>query len=941
MSKFLSILLLFLSPIFLISQNSIIKKELGHEELVSWQKIIRPKISNDGNWVVYTLKGEEGDGTVKIYDAVKNQLTSFDRASLPTISADNQFVFFNIKPASDSLKALRRQKVDKKDLPKNHLGIYNLSTNRLDTIKEVKKFKAPSDWGGWVAYLKESQEIVKVQRPIADTTKTKEKIKVKKENAKNGTTLYMKNLQNQEVYSFPFVLDFQLSKENNKIAYTTTGNDSTVAAGIYLFNCTTNKNTALWKQKGDYKNLVFDEAGKQLAFHANFDTTNAEVAPFELFYWKEDQSKARSIANNNSALLPDNWRVSEHKKPRFSKNGRQLFWGIAPAPILQDTALLEEEIVKVEVWHWQDAKLHTQQKAEQDREAKRSYTVVYHPATNLFTQISNEESPEVRFSADANVESILAYNELPYYKEVSWEGGPAGRDVYIVNSQTGRKKQIATGVRGSVNLSPVGKYAFAYVSPDSAWYAYNVSSGKAIQMTNNEEHPFYDELNDRPMHPRSSGYATWAANDEYFLVYDRYDLWKVDPTGNTKSVRLTQGREKKWRYRYLRLDREKFFVNKGERLLLKVFDEVTKESGYAWLDWETGVLTTPTMTSHYYGTRPIKAKNADKIVFTRENFRTYPNLLYSNLNFDAPKEISDANPQQQNFQWGSAELYKWTSLSGEDVEGLLIKPDNFDPKKKYPLIVNFYERNSDGLYRHRAPFPHRSTINYSFYVSKGYVIFNPDIKYINGYPGQSCYNAVVSGVTSLIKDGFIDKERIGVQGHSWGGYQIAYLLNKTNIFKCAESGAPVVNMFSAYGGIRWGSGMSRMFQYEKTQSRIGGTIWEYPLRYIENSPLFELDKTNTPVLIMHNDKDAAVPWYQGIEYFTALRRLGKPAWLLNYNGEPHWPVKLQNRKDFNIRMQQYFDHYLKGEAMPQWMSKGIPALEKGIRQGLELEQVKN
>jgi len=216
-------------------------------------------------------------------------------------------------------------------------------------------------------------------------------------------------------------------------------------------------------------------------------------------------------------------------------------------------------------------------------------------------------------------------------------------------------------------------------------------------------------------------------------------------------------------------------------------------------------------------------------------------------------------------------------------------------------IVNFYERNSDGLYRHRAPFPHRSTINYSFYVSKGYVIFNPDITYINGYPGQSCYNAVVSGVNALIKDGFVDKDRIGVQGHSWGGYQIAYLLNKTDLFK---------------------------------------TIWEYPLRYIENSPLFELDKTNTPVLIMHNDKDAAVPWYQGIEYFTALRRLGKPAWLLNYNGEPHWPVKLQNRKDFNIRMQQYFDHYLKGEAMPQWMSRGIPAIEKGIRQGLELQSVK-
>ena len=941
MSKFLITSLLFLIPILVTGQSIAHKKEVGHEELVSWQKIIRPKISNDGNWVVYTLKGEEGDGTVKIYDAIKNTLTSFDRASLPTISADNQFVFFNIKPAEDSLKALRRQKVDKKDLPKNNLGIYNLKTSRLDTITEVKKFKVPSDWGGWVAYLKESQELPKVEKPKTDTTTTNTKLKVKKENPKNGTTLYIKNLQNQEIYSYPFVLDFQVAEQNNKIAYITTGNDSTVTAGIYLFNCKTLASTSLWEQKGEYKNIVFDEAGQQLAFHANFDTTDAAVAPFEIFYWKENQSKARNIANNNSTLLPKDWIVSEHQKPRFSKDGRQLFWGIAPAPILQDTALLKEEIVNVEIWHWQDAKLHTQQKAQQDSEEKRSYTMVYHPTTNSSTQVGTAEAPEIRFSADRNTKHVLTYNELPYYKEVSWEGGPAGRDVYIVNTQTGNKKKIATGVKGSVSLSPIGKYAFSYVAPDSAWYAHSVSSGKVVQMTNNKEQPFYDELNDRPMHPRPSGYATWTADDQYFLVYDRYDIWKVDPSGNQQSVRLTDGREKKWQYRYLRLDREKFYVNKGERLLLKVFDEVSKESGYAWLNWETGALTKPTMTPHYYGTRPIKAKNADKIVFTRENFRTFPDLLYSNLNFQDPKEISDANPQQHDFKWGTAELYKWTSLSGDEVEGLLIKPDNFDPTKKYPMIVNFYERSSHGLHRHRAPFPHRSTINYSFYVSKGYVIFNPDVKYINGYPGQSCYNAVVSGVTSLIKDGFIDKERIGVQGHSWGGYQIAYLLNKTDIFKCAESGAPVVNMFSAYGGIRWGSGMSRMFQYEKTQSRIGGTIWEYPLRYIENSPIFELDKTNTPVLILHNDKDGAVPWYQGIEYFTGLRRLGKPAWLLNYNGEPHWPVKLQNRKDFNIRMQQYFDHYLKDAAMPVWMKRGIPAVEKGIKQGLELETLKH
>ena len=298
--------------------------------------------------------------------------------------------------------------------------------------------------------------------------------------------------------------------------------------------------------------------------------------------------------------------------------------------------------------------------------------------------------------------------------------------------------------------------------------------------------------------------------------------------------------------------------------------------------------------------------------------------------------ISDANPQQANYNWGTTELVKWTSLDGIPLTGILVKPENFDPNKKYPMIVNFYEKSSNGIHRHIIPNPGRSTINYSFYASRGYLIFNPDVYYRVGYPGESAFNCVIPGVTSLIEKGFVDEENIGVQGHSWGGYQIAYLITKTDIFKAAESGAPVVNMISAFGGIRWDTGLSRQFQYEHTQSRIGGTPWEYPQRYFENSPIYNIDKINTPVLIMHNDKDGHVPWYQGIEFFVSLRRLSKPSWLLNYNDGRHWPLKMQNRKDFNIRMQQFFDHYLKDDAKPMWMVRGVPAIEEGINQGYEL-----
>ena len=279
---------------------------------------------------------------------------------------------------------------------------------------------------------------------------------------------------------------------------------------------------------------------------------------------------------------------------------------------------------------------------------------------------------------------------------------------------------------------------------------------------------------------------------------------------------------------------------------------------------------------------------------------------------------------------------QWTSLSGEKISGLLVKPENFDPAKQYPLVVNFYEKLSDELHQHRSPNFHRSQINWTFYASRGYLVFAPDIPYRTGYPGESAYNAIVSGVTMLIDKGFVDPRRVAMQGHSWGGYQAAYIVTRTNLFVCAEAGAPVANMTSAYGGIRWESGLSRAFQYERSQSRIGGSLWEYPMRFLENSPLFSLDKVQTPLLILHNDKDGAVPWYQGIELFSGLRRLGKPAWLLNYNDEPHWPVKLQNRIDFQTRMAQFFDHYLLGASQPRWMQRGVPPVEKGILQGLEV-----
>jgi dipeptidyl aminopeptidase/acylaminoacyl peptidase len=370
-----------------------------------------------------------------------------------------------------------------------------------------------------------------------------------------------------------------------------------------------------------------------------------------------------------------------------------------------------------------------------------------------------------------------------------------------------------------------------------------------------------------------------------------------------------------------------------------------------WLTSTTGkylLIYTEKQKCHYSNIH--KDKRGNVLVGLKETFSQSPNFFSSFMevnsshgiiddpfNYGLNRQLSNINPQQKDYNWGTAELFKWKAYNGKDATGIVYKPENFDPKNKYPMICYFYEKLSDGLHSYKEPGPIRSIINVSFFVSRGYIIFMPDIEYKIGYPGQSAYDYIVSGARALVKRGWVDSSRMALQGHSWGGYQAVQLATMTKLFKAVWAGAPVANMTSAYGGIRWESGVSRQWQYEKSQSRIGGTLWEKLPLYVENSPLFHLDKVTAPMVIMSNDADGAVPWYQGIELFTGLRRLGKKVWMFNYNGQGHGLSQRQDMRDYQIRMQQFFDWILKGEKPAKWITQGVPAVKKGKEWGLEVE----
>ena len=930
MKKISLILSFIIIAICAYSQTT--KKPMDYDAFDSWKLISRQAISNDGNWVACKIEAAKGDAVVKAYNNKGEEKISFDCASDFRFSNDSRFLVVTISPSEDTVKALKLKKTKTEDMPLSKIGVYNLVTGSTQHIELLKSYKLPEKWDGWIAYQTQSKKAEKSTSPQEANNSSK---KEKQSSDKNGYSLTIQNLNNQSVVIIPFVTHYEFAEENKCLVYITTGDDdSGTKPGVYRRPLEHNAATMIKEGSFEYKQLSISKDGKRVAFLMNDDEKNTTGNNYALWYW-QDGGEVREIAAKKTPGLPQNWVISENHKPTFGEKTNRIFFGSSPAARQKDTTKLEEEFITVDVWHWQEGQLQTVQVVNRNSDLKRSYLAVYHAAQNKVVQLANPEIPSVAIIDDGDHDKALATTNIPYQLESMWKGR-ALLDAYLIDVNTGETSLVKKQLNGRPMVSPAFNYLYWYSASDSSWFSYKVATGKETQMTNPQTLTCYNELNDVPDYPSAYPSVGWTKDDNSFLACDRFDIWKIDPDNAVYPLNLTiNGRTNNVSYNLVIFDRNQKYIDETASQILTGFNEVTKERGYYSVNLRRPTAPTPLLNGAFLLGTPIKAKDANAVIYSKERFDLFPDIILSDLSFKKSVKLTTANPQQKDYNWGTSELVKWISLDGKPLEGILIKPENFDPSKQYPMIVNFYERSSNGLHNHRTPEAHRSTIDYHYYSSNGYLIFNPDVVYKDGYPGESAYNCVMPGIMMLIEKGFVDKKRIGAQGHSWGGYQVAYLATRTDLFAAIESGAPVVNMFSAYGGIRWETGLNRSFQYEHQQSRVGASIWESPLRYLENSPLFTMDKVSTPILIMANDKDGHVPWYQGIEYFIALRRLGKPAWLLNYSGEVHWPLKYANKKDFQIRMSQFFNHYLKGAPMPEWMASGRPAVDKDFENGYD------
>ncbi len=922
------------------------KKPLDFSVYDGWKSLSKQVLSDDGRWVSYEINPQDGDGFIYLYNVQSGALDSIARGQSASFSADGHFWAFQIKAQKDTVRQLELNKVKKDKFPKDTLYIRNLSNGAVKTFADIKKHSLSKDGGDWLAiHLDKELKKEEAKKDTAETKpegeqKAEKKEKEKKTDKKKksfkskGTPLVFYRPSTGDSLCVEKVTHYDVA-DNGRSAYVVQSiGDTTEVSVVVKFDAAKWQVDTLFKSMGKIDKITTAFDGDQCAYLFSPDTADTKV--YRLYHYADKLKAPRMIVDTLHANLPSDWSALTKSNLYFSKSGDKLFFGagMRPQEEPKDT-LTKDEKVHVDVWHWNEPEIQPMQKKNLSKEKNRAYLCTYIIKENKVVQLESPELERVSIQEKGDLNVALGYDGRLYKRSASWTSKWAS-DIYLIDVITGSKKLLKQEQYRTSKLSPDGKWFVYYEPADSNYYAKNVQTDVVALLSKGMEAPLADELHDTPNDPSAYGIVDFTVDLKSVIVYDRYDMWQLDLTGKKAPVCLTleEGRKQTTQFRYVRLDKEEKAINLKEPLLLRAFNDQTKQSGLYYLD-KNGLKAI--MMGDYNVYEPLKAKSADLFVWSKSTFNDYPEVQVTDHTFASSKVISTTNPQQNDYKWGNIQLVDWIASDGLDHQGLLVTPENMDPNKKYPMVIYFYERSSDRMHRYTSPRPSRSTINWTMYASNDYVVFVPDIYYREGDPGLCAYEAIVSGALSMVDQfDFVDRENMAIQGQSWGGYQVAHLITRTNLFKAGMAGAPVSNMTSAYGGIRWGTGMSRMFQYENTQSRIGGTLWERTNKYIENSPVFFAPQVETPLLIMHNDMDGAVPWYQGIEYFMALRRLNKPAWMLVYNDEDHNLTRRANSKDLSIRMMQFFDHYLKGKPMPVWMKEGIPATQKGKEMGYDL-----
>ncbi len=903
-------------------------RALEPADLYRMRTIHDPVISRGGRWVAAELRPGRGDGEVVLRAVDGSAEHRVERGARPVFSADGRWIATAVEApfAERDAPAAPGSKPEK---PKPGAALVATADGAAVGWERVERFAFSAD-GLWLGlHLSPADE-----QPAAGEESAPEPTDADAESddepgLRRGSTLILRELASGRETEVARVTGFTFAEHGPWVAWSTVASDDgpgTIA--VRDLSTADGRTTELAGAPGlRTGTMVWAKERDVLAFSGATVAGDDAPGPARVTVWRPGTRPARVVADTTT--FGAGWVIPLDAPLTFSRDGERLFVGLRPAPAEKAANPTDAEHpadpldlealrarAEVDVWHWRDDRIASERRARRKQDAERTWNAVVHLGTGRAVRLADRGLGEVQ-PVD-NPRAALGLAEQPYLRERTWSDD--AWDAWHIELADGRRRLVAGRLAEKPLLSPGGRWVAFW--KDGNWQLWDGDSGTTRNLTAALPVPFADQDHDSPSPAPGYGVGGWVEGDAAVLLYDKYDLWQFPTAGGT-PVCLTggRGRAEGRIHRIVDLDPEREAIGAAEPLLLSVYDDHAKTWGAAQVRVGVGGLT-PLVHEDAKLTVLAKAKNADRLLMTRERYEVFPDLWVADLRLGQRQRITAANPEIADFAWGSAELVEWRSATGAPLQGVLIRPENVPEGARVPVLVYFYRFMSQRLHEFNEPLVnHRPS--FPLYASHGYAVFLPDVRFEVGRPGASAVDCLVPGVQKLIEMGVADPQGIGLHGHSWGGYQTAFVVTQTDVFAAAVAGAPVSNMTSAYSGIRWETGLARQFQYERSQSRIGADLFSRRDLYVASSPVFFVDRLATPLLIMHGDDDGAVPWEQSIELELACRRLGKPCVLLQYRGEPHHPEKDANRLDYTIRMKEFFDHHLRGLPAPEWWRSGV------------------
>lgn len=924
-------------------------------DVLDWKTIVNPSLSADGKWLGYGFTPVEGDAVAIIRATEGEKAYRFGIGELPppsgpprgappivSFSEDGKWAAFTVYPTRKEAERLKKQKKP----TQTSVRLIDLSTGTDVEYPKVKKF----------AFSGESAAALALHRYGPDGA-GKDKPK--------GSDLIVRDLASGHELTVGGVSEFAFDKPGRWLAWTIDAEDK-IGNGIVLRDLKTGAVTPLDSGKASYEKPAFNEAGTAFAVLKGTDDKAYEekryavIGVADLGITDRGGAPLRATifdpATAKDTTFPADMTISANRAPSWTSDRAGLLFGIVdakkkaaaagekdadkekdkdasaskPDAPKADDANADEKADLV-LWHWKDARLQSQQQVQEERDKKFSYLSTYRVADKKFIRLADEDLRDV--TAPDTGRWAVGVTRKDYELTGALEGRNY-QDLYAVDLATGARKLAAKQVRWAFGQSPDSTKLLFY--DDGQFRVFDAEAGQSAILTSAAPVSFVDVEDDHNVVKPPVPPVGWSADSRSVLLSDAWDVWQL-PVAGGAAVNLTgNGRRDRIRYARLAVDADEKGIDLAAPQYYSMLGDWTKKGGLARVTpGKTGVEALVWDDAAY--ATLLKAKRVATLAYTRETGKDFPDFYVADATLKGARRLTDGQAQLAPYAWSpSARLIDFTSTAptGPDAKGQKAKklqaalylPANYEPGKKYPTIVYIYERLTDGLNQFVQPgTAHR--VNKSFYTSNGYAVLMPDISYSLNDPGMSAAWCVLPALQAAIATGIVDETRVGIQGHSWGGYQTAFLVTQTKAFKAAIAGAPLTDMVSMYSLVYKNTGGANMAIFESSQGRFRGGYWDNWDAYVRNSPIAHARNVTTPLLILHNDKDGAVDFTQGVEYYNTLRRLKKPVVLLEYVGENHGLAKAANKYDYFVRMKEFFDYHLKGAPAPAWWTDGVPRLD--------------